>query len=101
MTSDDAAKGGGQTQTQSENKAEAEKGDKSEMPPNEATPAPAAAASAEAPEANGGKDVPSNDAAANADVEAGKILEQDGVGKVEFTASKAEDGKKVYINDQS
>ena len=87
MTSDDAERGG-------ENKAKAEK---SEMPPNEATPAAAAAASAEAaPEANG-KDAPSE---ANADVEAGKILEQDGVGKVEFTASKVEDGKKVrHLNN--
>ena len=91
MTSDDAAKGGSGG---GENKGTA---DKSEMPPNEANPgaaATAAAAAAEAPEANGGKDAPSA-GAANADVEAGKILEQDGVGKVEFTSSKAEEAKKV------
>ena len=85
MTSDDAAKGG----------SGGEKADKGEMPPNEANPGAAAtaatAAAAEAAEANGGKDAP----AANADVEAGKILEQDGVGKVEFTSSKAEGAKKV------
>lgn len=89
MTSDDAAKGGGQN----ENKDQTER-----MPPNEATPAAAAAASAEAPEANGAKDVPSANETANADVEAGKILEQDGVGKVEFTASKGDGGKKVHSN---
>ena len=90
MTSDDAAKGGSGG---GENKGTA---DKSEMPPNEANPGAAAtaAAAAEAPEANGGKDAPSA-GAANADVEAGKILEQDGVGKVEFTSSKAEEAKKV------
>ena len=84
MTSDDAAKGG----------SGGEKADKGEMPPNEANPGAAAAATAaaaEAAEANGGKDAP----AANADVEAGKILEQDGVGKVEFTSGKAEVAKKV------
>ena len=89
MTSDDAAKGGN-SGGDGENKGAA---DKSEMPPNEANPGAAAtAAAAEATEANGGKDAPS---AANADVEAGKILEQDGVGKVEFTSSKAEGAKKV------
>ena len=93
MTSDDAAKGG--NSGGGENKGAA--ADKSEMPPNEANPGAAAAAAAtaaaaEATEANGGKDAPS---AANADVEAGKILEQDGVGKVEFTSSKAEGAKKV------
>ena len=94
MTSDDAAKGG--NGGGGENKGAA---DRSEMPPNEANPGAAATAattaSAEAPEANGGKDAPSAGAAANADVEAGKILEQDGVGKVEFTSSKAEEAKKV------
>ena len=91
MTSDDAAKGG--NGGGGENKGAA---DRSEMPPNEANPGAAAtAAAAEAPEANGGKDAPSAGAAANADVEAGKILEQDGVGKVEFTSSKAEEAKKV------
>lgn len=85
MTSDDAAAAG----RISENKAE-----KSEMPPNEATPA--AVAAANSAEANGGKDAAPSSADNNADVEAGKILEQDGVGKVEFTANKnAEDGKKV------
>ena len=89
MTSDDAAKGGN-SGGDGENKGAA--ADKSEMPPNEANPGAAAtAATAEAAEANGGKDAP----AANADVEAGKILEQDGVGKVEFTSSKAEVAKKV------
>ena len=92
MTSDDAAKGGN-SGGDGENKGAA--ADKSEMPPNEANPGAAAtaatAAATEAAEANGGKDAP----AANADVEAGKILEQDGVGKVEFTSSKAEVAKKV------
>ena len=92
MTSDDAAKGGN-SGGGGENKGD--KGDKSEMPPNEANPGAAAtaatAAAAEAAEANGGKDAP----AANVDVEAGKILEQDGVGKVEFTSGKAEVAKKV------
>ena len=83
MTSDDAERGAGQ----SENKA-AEKEKSAAMPPNEATPATAPSAPAAATGANG-KDAE----AVNADVETGKLYEQDGVGgKVEFTANKAEDG---------
>ena len=93
MTSDDAERGAGQ----SENKA-AEKEKSAAMPPNEATPATAPSAPAAATGANG-KDAPNE--AVNADVEAGKLYEQDGVGgKVEFTANKAEDGEgnKVHFS---